>query len=362
VQAEAAAQALALLAPAGLDALQADADRIEAARRDAEAALAQLPPAPAAAPPTVAAAQAAADSARQAVESAAAALEAARQALAAARAAADAASREHAARAALLAGDAHRQQVADAQRRLVDAQAEAAVLQQRLQDLDTRIADARPDILAQDVQRLRRSADEAERAHRQRQLQLAQLEATLAATGAQGVDEALAQARLQLAAAARRRDELQRRAEALTLLQQTLESHRQALTMRLQAPLQRHLDRHLALLFPGGRLAVDEHLQPGALARPDAGGAHAAAAFDALSFGAREQLGIVSRLAYADLLREAGRPTLLILDDALVHSDAERLARMKRVLYDAAQRHQVLLFTCHAERWLDMGVAVRSLA
>ena len=57
-----------------------------------------------------------------------------------------------------------------------------------------------------------------------------------------------------------------------------------------------------------------------------------------------------------------GRPTLLILDDALVHSDAPRLAQMKRVLFDAAQRHQVLLFTCHPQNWQDMGVAVRPLA
>lgn len=357
--ADAAAKAIAVLAPQGLDALQADVDRNEALLREAESALAQLPGAPDAPPPTVAAAQAGAEAAQQTAEAAAAALEQARHALASARSEAEAAGREHAALAALLADEAHRAQQAEAQRRLVDTQAEAQVLQQRLQDLDARIAAARPDILAQDVQRLRRSAEEAERSHQQRGLRIAQLEATLAATGAQGVDEALAQARLQQAAAERRRDELQRRADALGLLQLKLETHRQALTRRLQAPLQRHLDRYLALLLPGGRLAVDEQLQPGALSRPGDGGT--AGDFGSLSFGAREQLGVISRLAYADLLREAGRPTLIILDDALVHSDADRLTSMKRVLYDAAQRHQVLLFTCHAERWRDMGVAVRGL-
>ena len=35
---------------------------------------------------------------------------------------------------------------------------------------------------------------------------------------------------------------------------------------------------------------------------------------------------------------------------------AERAA-----LYDAASRHQVLLFTCHAEAWQDMGVEVREV-
>jgi uncharacterized protein YhaN len=81
-----------------------------------------------------------------------------------------------------------------------------------------------------------------------------------------------------------------------------------------------------------------------------------------LSFGAREQMGVISRLAYADLLKEAGRPTLVILDDALVHSDDQRLAQMKRVLFDAAQRHQVLLFTCHPAAWRDMGAAPRVIA
>ncbi|MNU02359.1 hypothetical protein D3C72_2460390 [compost metagenome] len=50
-----------------------------------------------------------------------------------------------------------------------------------------------------------------------------------------------------------------------------------------------------------------------------------------------------------------------MLDDTLVHSDTQRLAQMKRVLYDAAQRHQLLLFTCHPEDWMDLGVEVRRL-
>ena len=55
------------------------------------------------------------------------------------------------------------------------------------------------------------------------------------------------------------------------------------------------------------------------------------------------------------------RPTLLVLDDTLVHSDEARLAQMKRVLFDAAGRHQILLFTCHPEKWRDLGVAARAL-
>ena len=47
----------------------------------------------------------------------------------------------------------------------------------------------------------------------------------------------------------------------------------------------------------------------------------------------------------------------MILDDTLVHSDSARLEDMKRILCDAASRHQILLFTCHPEKWQDLGVA-----
>jgi hypothetical protein len=34
---------------------------------------------------------------------------------------------------------------------------------------------------------------------------------------------------------------------------------------------------------------------------------------------------------------------------------------MKRILFDAAQRHQIPLFTCHPENWRDLGVAARDV-
>ena len=83
--------------------------------------------------------------------------------------------------------------------------------------------------------------------------------------------------------------------------------------------------------------------------------------FEDLSFGTREQLSLISRLAYADLLKEANRPTLIILDDSLVNTDEVRMSQMKRILYDAATRHQILLFSCHPERWEDLGAAARDV-
>lgn len=249
---------------------------------------------------------------------------------------------------------------AQAGRQLAEVVAQGDDLARRVATQRERIDAAQPDALQRDVARFRQSAELALARHRERHERLIRLETTLQAEGTQGLAEQRADLQARLTQVQRRLAEYQLRAEALTLLQQRLQAHRQALTARLQAPLQAHLQRYLRLVFPHARIELDEQLQPRLLARGQPG-SEEQADVQALSFGAREQLGIISRLAYADLLREAGRPTLIILDDALVHTDPARLDAMKRVLVDAAQRHQILLFSCHPELWQDLGVRERRI-
>jgi hypothetical protein len=49
---------------------------------------------------------------------------------------------------------------------------------------------------------------------------------------------------------------------------------------------------------------------------------------DCLSGGMREQLSVLTRLAFARLLTRDGRPAPVILDDALVYSDDDRIERI----------------------------------
>ena len=86
---------------------------------------------------------------------------------------------------------------------------------------------------------------------------------------------------------------------ALDHLLGLLKDKRGALTRKLQAPLQKHLNHYLQLLFPAAHLEIDENLSPGPLTRNGPAGPESGA-FEALSFGAREQMGVISRLAYAD--------------------------------------------------------------
>lgn len=243
---------------------------------------------------------------------------------------------------------------------LIDLQATAAGLESSLTIRQQQIDAANPDILRQDILRLTRTADGLEKASHEREKELLRLQISLETLGAQGLEEQHAELTQELQFIGRRRDELARRAAALDLLLNALRAKRQALTRRLQAPLQKHINRYLQLLFPQASLSVNENLIPDQLTR-SANGKEEHGDFEELSFGAREQMSLISRLAYADLLQEAGRPTLIILDDALVHSDQQRLGQMKRILFDASQRHQILLFSCHPENWQDMGVVAREL-
>lgn len=358
-----AAATLNALAPKGVDTLRAEQAAHDVHAQEIEQILGQMPPTtePAADLPSIAEADATEDAARTSLEQINNSLNQAKLVAGSAQAAFESATRELSAAQALLDAPDRAQRVADANQDLVDARAEQAMVAAQIEALAARVAQARPDILKQDVERLRRSANQHEQHHAQRREMLVRLEAELQTAGAQGLEERRAERVRDHEQARRRVEELRRRAAALDHLLQLLRNKRRALTRRLQAPLQKHLTHYLQLLFPQASLEIDEDLTPGPLTRKSDRGTESGA-FEALSFGAREQMGVISRLAYADLLKEAGRPTLIILDDALVHSDTTRLVQMKRVLFDAATRHQILLFTCHPEKWRDIGVGARLLA
>ena len=65
-----------------------------------------------------------------------------------------------------------------------------------------------------------------------------------------------------------------------------------------------------------------------------------------LSKGTADQLYLAVRLAVCDLILPGADPAPLVLDDALVHFDGERLALALDLLKELAKTRQILLFTC----------------
>ena len=79
---------------------------------------------------------------------------------------------------------------------------------------------------------------------------------------------------------------------------------------------------------------------------------------DRLSGGMREQLSVLTRLAFARLLARDGRPAPVILDDALVYSDDDRIERMFDALHRQARDQQILVFSCRQRAFARLGGTV----
>lgn len=239
---------------------------------------------------------------------------------------------------------------------IVEKRAAVTGLTGQKEGVQQELAAAHAKELTEEVDRLRAAADAARSAQRMRESQVIMLRSRLETVGASGLDEQIARLDASVEQGERRVAELRLRAEALTLLEKSLIEERDRAVELLRAPLTKRLEHYLKFLFTDASVSLVEDLSPVAVTR-----GRQVEELGVLSVGAQEQMGILMRLAYADLLLEAGRPTLVMLDDIGVFSDKARRSGLQAAINDAATRHQILLFTCRPEDWADMGVAHRSL-
>ncbi len=78
--------------------------------------------------------------------------------------------------------------------------------------------------------------------------------------------------------------------------------------------------------------------------------------YESLSGGAKEQLGIVARLAGAALVaKEDSVP--VVIDDALGFTDPDRLVKMGAVFDAVGGDGQVIVLTCSPQRYESVGAA-----
>ncbi|WP_233835641.1 AAA family ATPase [Paraburkholderia sp. ZP32-5] len=348
------AQILGVHAPQGIDALRAALASTVARVQASSERLASLPDVSAALP--LDDARRNADIARDALDAARKVREQAAATQSSGLAKAESLAAQLQRKEAQLADDAYRRNRAQWQANIVEQRVKVDALKNQRGERERELEAARLDDPAAEAKRYLASAELARGEQRERQLRIAELRSQLETMGASGLGERLAALEAQIEQATRRKDELSLRASALSLLDEVLVDERDAALAQLRAPLTERLGHYLKRIFPQSSIALGDDLSPATL---DRGGR--AELLDALSFGTREQLGILTRLAYADLLQASGRPTLLMLDDAAVHTDAARRDAIKRALIDAATRHQILVFTCHPELWDDLGVRQRAV-
>lgn len=238
--------------------------------------------------------------------------------------------------------DAAARQVSVCEISLKDAAEVLEGLTANAPDLDTTKAD---------LKRAETVVEQADKRIRSLQSQLVETNAKIRARAEDGVEEALAETRGQLDMARAREGRYSREVAALNLLVGELEGRRTQAREVYFEPVQRELQPLLSILHEDAALNFNpERLLPDGLARSGQ-----QEDLEELSGGTQEQIAILTRLAFARLFASQGHAMPIILDDALVYSDDDRIVKMFTALHRVAADQQVIVFSCRQMAFAKLG-------
>ena len=173
-----------------------------------------------------------------------------------------------------------------------------------------------------------------------------------------GIDEVIEHTQHELEQATLRRDRFEREVDVLHLLAETLRTAESDAKERYVAPVVNRIHPYLQMLFPDAEISIGEDMYITGMSRQ----AGYEESFDHLSMGTQEQIAVLVRLAFAEMLIDQGAPAAVVLDDALVFSDDQRMRLMFDILSHAAQRVQILIFTCREQLFEGLGAHQLQLA
>jgi DNA repair exonuclease SbcCD ATPase subunit len=206
----------------------------------------------------------------------------------------------------------------------------AATRRQQLQEAQARVAD-----------RVKKTREDIIRA-----------ETLIGQAAAEGLYSQLCEAEEKLALTKERAQQLQTRARAAERLRNLALAWQEQVSRTFVGPIEKEIHSRLEHIRGGGR---PEHLvlnsefseaqmQTSAGLRP----------LDSFSWGTQEQTLFALRLALGSLLSTRGprpEPQLVVLDDALVNTDAARHRRALELIEGAGDTLQVLILTAFPERY-----------
>jgi DNA repair exonuclease SbcCD ATPase subunit len=178
----------------------------------------------------------------------------------------------------------------------------------------------------------------------------ARLDGELAVLQNQNVYSRLAETEERLAVCTDELERERRRAEALKLLKETLAVAKRTMSASLPDRIAEFATANWRRIAgPSAHaIRVDDTWTPAGLLVPGAD-----ARLDELSGGEAEQVAFATRLALATRLAQAG-PQLAVFDDAFLATDPHRAARILELLAESAETLQILILTCHPERYAQL--------
>lgn len=240
-------------------------------------------------------------------------------------------------------------EVAACRRQVEAAEAELAPLLAQAEDLE---------VAELSLKRLRAVAAAAAQEIMQNRQVVSELNGAIRTQAGAAVEEVWQETKDLLATATDRARRYETEVKTLDRLRRALTTARSSARDLYLKPVISELRPLIGLLFDDVSVAFNEAtLLPETLLRNGQ-----EEAVDRLSGGMREQLSILTRLAFARLLARDGRPAPVILDDALVYSDDERIERMFEALHRQSRDQQILVFSCRQRAFSGLGGNVLSMS
>lgn len=188
--------------------------------------------------------------------------------------------------------------------------------------------------------------------------EIANLEGQIQNAGGDGLGEKVEELRQARDLTEREVEKYKGRVETLLLLKSTIEACYTEQRDRLHAPLRRHLKPFLNDVFPAAEIELGDGFSIAGIRRNGPNAEN----FERLSAGTQEQIAVLVRLAMGAMICDRGQPVPIILDDALVFSDDDRIEQMFDALNRAGLKQQVIVLTCRTRAFALLGGRQLSIA
>ena len=177
------------------------------------------------------------------------------------------------------------------------------------------------------------------------------LRSSLELRGEQGLQTAYDEAVILLSHLEREYAGEEARAEAARVLRDTFAKHREQAHQRYIGPFKESIEQLGRIVFGSTfEVEIDRNLN---IVRRTLDGV--TLHVEQLSTGAREQLGVISRLACATIVSPEDGGAPVMIDDALGWSDPQRLQGMGAAIAAAGRQCQVIVLTCTPGRYSHVG-------
>ncbi len=222
----------------------------------------------------------------------------------------------------------------------------AQTAEQQAADLAAELAGAAPDAVAAELTDATEAAESLSEDYETAARALREVNIELTVIGSEGRQGKLDAAEIDREHAASQHARIGGRARAARLLRSVMARHRDTTRLGYVEPYRTELQRLGRPVF-GSSFEVDIDSDLRIRSRTLDG---TTVPYESLSGGAKEQLGILARLAGAALVAKEDTVPVVI-DDALGFTDPDRLARMGEVFDAVGTQGQVIVLTCSPDRY-----------